>query len=113
VRVRFSGDRLNTAVTRGLRGSINVYRRALASWYGPGFYGRRTACGIRLTPRTQGVAHKTLPCGTRVTLRFRGRTVTVPVIDRGPFIGRREFDITYATKRALRFSGVKILLSTR
>ena len=67
---------------------VNVYRPASASYYGPGLYGNRMACGGTLTPGTVGVAHKTLPCGTKVHLRYRGRTVTAPVIDRGPFVGR-------------------------
>lgn len=74
----------------------------LASWYGPGFYGETTACGITLTPQTLGVANLTLPCGTMLTLRSpAGRTITVPVIDRGPFIAGRTLDLTYATTVAL------------
>jgi rare lipoprotein A len=66
------------------------------SWYGPGFYGRRTACGVALTPSVLGVASLTLPCGTRVTFRnpANGRTATVPVIDRGPYVGGRIWDMT-------------------
>ncbi len=74
---------------------------AVASWYGPGFYGNRTACGLTMTADLVGVAHRTLPCGTPVTLRYGGATVTVPVVDRGPFIYSREFDLTYATKLRL------------
>jgi hypothetical protein len=72
-----------------------------ASWYGPGFYGRRTACGQIMSTTLQGVAHRTLPCGTPVTLRYGDATVTVPVVDRGPYIASREFDLTYATRVAL------------
>lgn len=72
-----------------------------ASWYGPGFYGRRTACGLTFSSTLQGVAHRTLACGTPVTLRHGGATVTVPVIDRGPFNYAREFDLSYATRLAL------------
>ena len=53
-----------------------------------------------------GVANKTLPCGTLVTLRYDGRTVRVPVVDRGPYVAGREFDLTEATKQALGFGGV-------
>jgi rare lipoprotein A len=112
LRVRFLGDRLNRGILRPLR-AVTVYRRALASWYGPGFFGNRTACGVILGPTTLGVAHRTLRCGTRVTLRYRGRSITVPVIDRGPYVPPRELDLTYAVKRYLRFSGVRILWSTR
>jgi rare lipoprotein A len=64
------------------------------SWYGPGFYGRRTACGQELTTTLVGVAHKTLPCGTLVTFRNGGRTVTMPVVDRGPYVAGRQWDLT-------------------
>lgn len=94
-------------------GRLNVYRHALASWYGPGFYGRRTGCGGSLGTSQLGVAHKSLPCGTRVTLRHRGRVVRVPVIDRGPYAGAREYDLTAATARRLKFKGHGSILSTR
>ena len=80
---------------------VNLTTIVIASWYGPGFYGNRTACGQLFNPTIQGVAHRTLPCGTLVTLSYQGRTVTVPVIDRGPFIFGRTFDLSYATKLAL------------
>jgi rare lipoprotein A (peptidoglycan hydrolase) len=94
-------------------GRLNVYRHALASWYGPGLYGNRLGCGGRLGTTQLGVAHKSLPCGTRVTLRHRGRVVRVPVIDRGPYVGAREYDLTAATARRLKFSGHGPILSTR
>lgn len=77
------------------------YQPARATWYGPGFFGHRTACGSMLTHRTLGVAHKRLACGTRVALRYRGRTIVVPVIDRGPYSRGVDFDLTYATARRL------------
>ena len=80
---------------------VTVFRRQVASWYGPGFWGRRTACGMRLRKSTVGVAHKSLPCGTQVELYHRGRTITVPVIDRGPFARGRTWDLTQATAEAL------------
>jgi rare lipoprotein A len=98
--------------TAGL-GRLNVYRRALASWYGPGLYGNRLGCGGRLGASQLGVAHKSLPCGTKVTLRHHGRVVRVPVIDRGPYSGAREFDLTAATARRLKFKGHGTILSTR
>ena len=61
------------------------------------------ACGGELTSWTVGVANRTLPCGTFVTLRYDGHTVRVPVVDRGPFVEGREFDLTEATKRELGF----------
>jgi hypothetical protein len=92
---------------------VNVYRSSVASWYGPGFFGRRTACGQIIRPSTLGVAHKRLPCGTRVTFRYGSRTVTVPVIDRGPFVGGREWDLTAATRRSLAFPSTGVIQSTR
>jgi rare lipoprotein A (RlpA)-like double-psi beta-barrel protein len=73
----------------------------IASWYGPGFYGNRTACGQIYTPEIIGVAHRTLPCGTPVVLEYRGRTMTVPVIDRGPYIAGRTLDLSNATRIAM------------
>jgi rare lipoprotein A len=85
---------------------VNVFHKVLASWYGPG---GRTACGEELTARTLGVANKTLPCGTLVTFRYHGRTLRVPVIDRGPFVAGRDYDLTYATKLALRANDLTVL----
>lgn len=113
VRVRPLGD-ARAASARSIDvESLNVYRPSQASWYGPGFYGRRTACGRTIRAGTLGVAHKRLPCGTRVTFRYGSRVVTVPVIDRGPYVGSREWDLTAATKRALRFPSTGTIWSTR
>jgi hypothetical protein len=92
---------------------ITVYRYAAASWYGPGLYGNGTACGQTLEPGMLGVANKSLPCGTRVKLRYHGRSVTVPVIDRGPYAAGREYDLTAATKQRLGFPDVGVLLTNR
>lgn len=73
----------------------------LASWYGPGFYGNRTACGQVYSAQIMGVAHKTLPCGTLLVLSYGGRSVTVPVIDRGPYIAGRTLDLSNATRATL------------
>ncbi len=94
-------------------GRLNVYRSAHASWYGPGLYGNRLGCGGTLGTGTQGVAHKTLPCGTKVSLRHAGRTVRVPVIDRGPYVAGREYDLTAATANRLGFRGHGAILVTR
>ena len=68
------------------------------SWYGPGFFGNGTACGQRYTRTIMGVAHRSLPCGTLVTFRnpANGRQVTVPVIDRGPYVAGRTWDMSRA-----------------
>ncbi len=109
VRVRFAGDADDLSAHRGI-GRLTSYRLADASWYGGG---GSLACGGELTSSTMGVANKTLPCGTLVTLRYGGRTVRVPVVDRGPYVEGREFDLTEATKRALGFEGVGEVWSTR
>ena len=80
---------------------VALMRLGKATWYGPGLYGNRTACGKRLRPGTLGVAHKTLPCGTRVTFYRGGRFVTLPVIDRGPFRRGVAWDLTAAAARTV------------
>jgi rare lipoprotein A len=110
-RVVFRGDRRTPRRVDKTR--LYVYRPGQASYYGPGLYGNRTACGQTLTPSTLGVANRWLPCGTRVTFRYHGNTVTVPVIDRGPYSGSRIWDLTTATKRKLGFGSTGVVWSTR
>jgi rare lipoprotein A (peptidoglycan hydrolase) len=81
--------------------ALTLYKRARVTWYGPGFYGRRTACGKRMSTKLLGVANKTLPCGTLVELYNNGNVVTVPVVDRGPFRRGTSYDLTAATAKAL------------
>jgi rare lipoprotein A (peptidoglycan hydrolase) len=69
-------------------------------------YGLGLACGGVLGRAELGVAHKTAPCGTLITFAYGGRSVTVPVIDRGPYIAGREWDLTGATAAALAFPGL-------
>ena len=94
-----------TAVPAAPNGSVVV-----ASWYGPGFFENRLPCWpwlkanglpIQFLPDTWGVAHKSLPCGTMVTLTHGSRSVTVPVVDRGPYIAGREFDLSPRVKAEL------------
>jgi hypothetical protein len=104
---------------RRMRGSASAarhltsYREAAASYYGPGLYGGGLACGGTLEPGTLGVASKTLPCGAKVKLLYRGQTITVPVVDRGPYVAGRDFDLTAATRERIGFPGVGVLLSSR
>jgi len=79
----------------------------LASWYGPGFYGHKTACGPILQRLSYWIAHKTLPCGTRVrvTNKANGRSIVVQVLDRGPYIRGRVVDLTVAAAQKLGVSG--------
>jgi hypothetical protein len=123
---RWSPDRTGNYAVRAFgvhgsrtRGSVSAarrltsYRHAGASYYGPGLYGNGVACGGTLMPSTLGVAHKTLPCGTKVKLCYHGRAVTVPVIDRGPYVAGRDYDLTEATKVRLGFPGVGTVLANR
>ena len=105
-------DRRSTGSKSPAR-KLTTYRLAGASYYGPGLYGNGVACGGTLMPGTMGVANKTLPCGTMVKLRYHGRTVTVPVIDRGPYVAGRDYDLTTAVKEKLGFPGVGTVLASR
>ena len=60
-----------------------------------------------------GVAHKTLPCGTKLTIRYHGRQVKAKVIDRGPYVAGREFDLTEAVKTKLGLGGIGTILVDR
>jgi rare lipoprotein A (peptidoglycan hydrolase) len=92
---------------------VALMRALKATWYGPGFYGKRTACGVRLGPGTLGVAHRTLPCGTRVTFYYDGHFATVAVIDRGPFRRGVAWDLTAAAARQLGFRSAGVLRSVQ
>jgi rare lipoprotein A (peptidoglycan hydrolase) len=85
---------------------FSPFKSAGASWYGPGLYGNKTACGQTLRPYTVGVAHRNLPCGTMVKFVYEGNAVVAPVIDRGPFVKGRAWDLTAAASEALEFEGV-------
>jgi len=87
--------------------TFTPYRFAGASWYGgTSMWGRSTACGQTLRPSTIGVANKTLPCGTPVKFVWHGHSIVAPVIDRGPYIQGRAWDLTSAAAEALDFEGV-------
>src|SRR5207302_618672 len=80
---------------------VTVYRPALATYFGPGFYGQQTACGETMSRDLVGVANRTLPCGTLVEVSYGGRRLTVPVVDRGPYANGADWDLTSATAEAL------------
>lgn len=90
-----------TAQPSSAPGSWTVFKAA--TWYGPGFWGRSTACGTVLTPSTLGVAHRKLPCGTQVTFTYNGASVTATVIDRGPFHKGYAWDLTKKVAKRLGF----------
>ncbi|HEX6391530.1 MAG TPA: septal ring lytic transglycosylase RlpA family protein [Solirubrobacteraceae bacterium] len=110
LRVRFAGDKTARGSRRTI-GRLNVYRKVFASWYSIG--GGTVACPGGTRGAKYTVAHKSLPCGTKVTFRYRGRTVRATVVDRGPFVGNREYDLEAATKQALRAGDLTTLMSTR
>jgi rare lipoprotein A len=112
LRVRFRGDGTNAASNRTLRRTY-VYRAGQASSYGPGLYGGHLACGGTLTAGKVGVASKRLPCGTKVKFHYHGRSVTAPVIDRGPYAAGRDWDLTTATKNKLGFGSTGTVWSTK
>ena len=78
--------------------------KGMASWYGPGFNGRRTASGERFRQNELTAAHKTLPFGTivRVTNLQNARTVDVRINDRGPFVRGRIIDLSKGAAERLR-----------
>jgi rare lipoprotein A len=86
--------------------AFSPFRYAGASWYGPGLWGNKTACGATLQPQTLGVAHKSLPCGTTVKFVYHGHVLITQVIDRGPYVKGRAWDLTQAASEALDFEGV-------
>ncbi|MFZ4804231.1 MAG: septal ring lytic transglycosylase RlpA family protein [Synechococcus lacustris] len=82
---------------------ITATQRGEASWYGPGFFGNRTASGEVLRPGTLTAAHRTLPFGTkvRVTNLWNGRSAVVRINDRGPFSGARLIDLAHGAAQEL------------
>jgi len=79
-----------------------IHPSGIATWFGPGFYGNKTACGQTLTPSVVGVANRTLPCGTLVKVTYDGRALTVPVLDRGPYSHiSADWDLTAGAAQSL------------
>ncbi|MGI8632985.1 MAG: peptidoglycan-binding protein [Solirubrobacterales bacterium] len=78
-----------------------------ATWYGPGLYGNTTACGHTLKRGTVGVAHRSLPCGTMVTVAYAGRYVRAKVIDRGPYTKGVRWDLTQRLAEKLNMRATK------
>ncbi len=80
---------------------ITVHNKTQATWYDQA--GTTSACGVKLRKATLGVAHKTLPCGTLLDFSFRGKSITVPVIDRGPYGAGISYDLTIEAAKRLGF----------
>ncbi|MCB0863694.1 MAG: peptidoglycan-binding protein [Solirubrobacterales bacterium] len=97
---------VNKVTARKMIGSLKTSE---ASWYGPGLWGNGTACGkVTLRPGTIGLANKNLPCGTRVLIGYRGKFIIAPVIDRGPYIAGRTWDLTKAASDAIGLTGAGV-----
>lgn len=105
-----SGRFLARAVAKGARATdlgatpttvITVHNKTQATWYDQA--GTTSACGVKLRKATLGVAHKTLPCGTMLDFSFHGKSITVPVIDRGPYGPGISYDLTIQAARRLGF----------
>ena len=90
-------------------GTENGYYTGRAAPYSPTAAHPRTACGERFTNKTEGVAHPVLPCGVRVYVRFHGKEVLTQVIDRGPTVPGRDFDITKALANRLDLHGTQTI----
>ena len=102
----FAGDVRNGSV-QGAAGTLTGFTESVASWYNDG---GSTACGFHAY---YGVANVTLPCGTKVTFHYGGRTVNAVVDDRGPYVGGRRWDLNQNTAAALGFGGVGTVWSSR
>lgn len=101
---RFQKQMLPLPTTNGMRlASSQGVSTGQASWYGPGFYGNRTASGEVFRPGTLTAAHRTLPFGTkvRVTNLWNGRSTVVRINDRGPFHGGRVIDLAHGAAHQL------------
>ena len=105
IRAVLQGTAASSAAASPPSVAVTLYRRSIATLYGPGFYGQSTACGVILRRWTIGVANRTLTCGTEVQVYYNGRVMTVPVIDRGPYAHHANWDLTMATGRALGMQG--------
>jgi len=86
---------------------VGYVERGVASWYGPGFHGNKTANGERYDMNRLTAAHRTLPLGSVATVRSltSGRRVTVRINDRGPFAKGRILDLSLAGAQALGMTG--------
>lgn len=90
-------------------GSESGYYTSRAAPYGPTPSHRRTDCGEPFTAQTQGVAHPELPCGVKIYIRFHGKEVLTQVVDRGPYVPGRDFDITKALADRLGLHGTQTI----
>ena len=102
------------ALTRGHSDSTSTLPQPAGTWYtalagarGPASLGKRTACGQVIGADTVGVAHPVLPCGAKIYIAFGRKHVLTQVIDRGPYVPGRQFDLTEALANRLGLRGVQ------
>jgi hypothetical protein len=107
---------VSLALVTGRSGSNDALPRPVGAWETvlagvrvPGGYGKPTACGQILRAETNGVSHAVLPCGAKIFLRYGGKTVLTQVIDRGPYVPGRVFDLTGPLAARLGLRGVQTL----
>jgi rare lipoprotein A len=98
---------LSVPLTQVSTAQAKPLQRGVASWYGPGFHGRRTASGERFNTNSFTAAHRSLPFGTRVRVKNSktGRSVVVRINDRGPFTRGRVIDLSKAAAQAIGMGG--------
>ena len=80
---------------------------ALAAPYGPSKAHQRTSCGLPFTKETKGVAHPVLPCGVKIFIQYRGHRVLTQVIDTGPKVPGRTFDVSQALAKEIGLKGTQ------
>jgi Lytic transglycolase len=96
-----SGDGKASSLPQPVR-----WTKALAAPYTPSAK-KPTACGQRVDERTLGVAHPVLPCGVKIFIDFNGKEILTQVIDKGPAVPGREFDVTKALAKRIGLDGVE------
>lgn len=104
-------------VAVAIKDGVIAAETCIASHYGvgDGYGGKRTASGETMNPNAMTAAHRTLPFGTRVrvTNHANGRSVTVRISDRGPFVKGRCIDLSYGAARAIGMGGTARVTVTR
>ncbi len=101
---RIAGLALAAVLLLSSSAQAGSWHRTTMTWYGPGYYGHGMACGGTLTRKTIGVAHRTLPCGTRIEVRYGGHDRIVRVVDRGPY-GVAGIDLDATARLAIHLAG--------
>ena len=90
-------------------GAVGPYYTSRAAPYGPTAGHRRTACGDAFTVQLEGIAHPTLPCGVKIYILFRGHQVLTQVVDRGPTVPGRDFDVTKGLANRIGLHGTQTI----